>query len=230
MNGTNAKPSMSEGATLENLRAQVSEAQRNIEKLNASLASSRQRQGNLRVERESLILPARSQKDDRAQKRIHAIDAELVSIGQDIPDDEAALTKMQAPLDSAQNNLSAAEWELNRAAARQMLVAHLEGKFAANMEKAVRNLEEAFALAAEEDKRIAAALINFDPNLFQEADQLKFIARIRPILAGSKLRDILPIDTREFYPGNLTGRNFKSEDQRWYGQALEALDRLELIF
>ncbi len=44
------------------------------------------------------------------------------------------------------------------------------------------------------------------------------------------LRDVLPLDTREFYWSGAGERTAESEENDRYSDVLESLDRLELIF
>jgi len=220
-----------EETAFEDLRAFAEQAEKRVEKLTASLADSRLRRENLMAERGTLVLPARAEKNSAAQKRLLAIDEQLQALNRDIRDDEAALSYLAERLASAQQNVERAEWELKRAAVRKMITARLTGKTVAAIEKAVDALSEALSAAIDEDEAIRVAMLEFEPGLRREMKPLQMAGFERSRLAAWKLQGQLPVDTREF--GNnqaLRGREFADGDRQQYGQLLEALDRLELVF
>jgi chromosome segregation ATPase len=175
-------------------------------------------------------LPARSGKDASAQKRLYAIDEQLAVLKRDVADDGEALSELSAQFDSAQNDLERAEWECDRAAVRKLLTARIEGKTAAKLEKAANEFAEALKVAAEEDESIAAALVTFEPSLHQEAGDLKRRTRYRAQILSVKFVNLLCIDTTDARPSQLHGRDIREQDPVPFRAALEALDRLELVF
>ena len=218
---------------LESLRVCVAELNQATKGLTESLVSSRLRKDNLVAERGPLVLPARSQKDSRAQKRLNAIDEQLIPLKRDIADDEAALAELSAQLVLARNDVERAEWELRRVAVRRMIESCAQGKRAAMIEKAVNALSDTLQAAKDEDDAIRAAMLSFDPRLHRETRPLAAAESQRSSLAGWKLKDLLPIDITEFrypYRDVLSRMEFAEIDSRFLGTLLEAINRLELVF
>lgn len=216
---------------LEDLRTFADCADKEIRKLNASLVDSRRRQEDLTAERGSLVLPARSQKDGGAQKRLYAIDEQLSVLSRDIRDDEAALSELNSQLSSARQGLERAEWEQRRSGVRKLVEARLAGKKIAAIEKAVSELGVALQSAIDEDDAIKAAILEFEPGLRRETKPLQTAGFERSRLAAWKLRNVLPVDSREFgFSRAFADKQFADSDRRHYGELLDALDRLELVF
>jgi chromosome segregation ATPase len=226
----------SEESTVEDLRTFADRAEKAVDKLSASLADSRLRRENLTAERGSLVLLARSQKDSGAQERLYAIDEQLSVLNRDIRDDEAALSELNKQLSSAQQSLERAEWEQRRSVVRKMVQGRLTGKTTAAIEKAVSALVAALQAAIDDDEAIKVAMLEFEPRLRRETKPLQTAGSQRSRLAAWKLRSVLPVDRREFgFNGGYGGRaftkmQFADFDQRHFGELLEALDRLELVF
>ncbi len=217
--------------SLGELRARADGLESEVQKLEASLVASRLRQENLIAERGSLIVPARSQKNPDAQKRLRAIGEQSGPLAQDIADDEAALSELKGQLCSAEENLEREEWELQRTEVRRMLEARLKGKNLAAIEKAIRDLAVALQAAADEDEAVRVATLSFAPSLHREVSSLIKAGRERSRFAAWMLRDVLPVDTREL--GNnqaWTGRGFGDTDRLFYGRMLASLDGLSLRF
>jgi chromosome segregation ATPase len=217
-------------ATLENLRARAGELEAKVENLRTSLADSRRRLESLTAERGSLVLPARSGKDASAQKRLYAIDEQLAVLRRDVADDGEALSELSIHLGSAQNELERAEWERDRDAVRKLLTARIEGKTAAKLEKVANEFAEALKAAAKEDESIAAALVTFEATLHGEAGDVRRRTRHRAQILSVKFVNLLCIDTTQARPSQLHGRDIREEDPVPFRAALEALDRLELVF
>lgn len=218
-------------AALDGLRAQATGLEQKVNELAESLATSRLRCENLIAERGSLVVAARSQKNNTAQKRLNAIDEQLIPLKRNIQDDGAALAELSAHLVLAQNDVERAEWELRRAAVRKLIEERLAGKTAGAIEKAVNVLENALRAAKDEDELILSAMVRFEPRLGRETRPLRMATFERARLAAYKLKDQLPVDSREFgYNQVLKGKEFGESDRRQYGELLQALDRLELVF
>jgi chromosome segregation ATPase len=221
----------SEEPALEDLNALADRAEKAVNKLSASLADSRRRRETLTAERGSLVLPARSQKDSSAQKRLYAIDEQLSVLDRDVRDDEAALSELNKQLSSARENLERAEWEAGRAGVRKMIEARLTGKTVTTVEKAVDALAAALQSATDEDQAIRVAMLKFEPSLSRETRPLQMAGFQRSRIAAWKLQNLIPVDTREFgHSRALADKKFADFDRQHYGELLQALDRLELVF
>jgi flagellar biosynthesis chaperone FliJ len=216
-------------AAIAKLRSCVGELERGVEKLGKSLVECRGRREKLIAERGSLVLLARSGKDKAAQDRLYAIDEQLTPLKQNIADDESALAELTDQLESAQNNLFAAEWEARRSQLRERLIARLNSGVSEALEKATETLLTQMEAAIEEDRRIESLVVAFEPRLHGPASELRKLRRVRAELLGWRLRDVLPIDTRGQNVQAMQGREIATSDQRFYGGVLESLDRLELV-
>ena len=84
--------------------------------------------------------------------------------------------------------------------------------------------------ASEEDEQIALLLTNFEPNLRGSADELKKRASVRADIIGANLSNLLPIQLSSQFVRTMKGRDVDEVDRQSYALALEALDRLELVF
>jgi len=219
-----------ESAKFIDLRNRISDLERDIERIDGSLAESRRRRENLVAERGPLVLPARSQKNAAAQNRLHAIDEDLPQILRDIADDEAALAELTAQLTAAKNGLALAEWESERARVRKVLAARSVSKIGENLEKAARDLAAAVETATEEDKRVLAELFAFEPRLRRETNYSAAPMILRGRVLGFILRDCLPIDRRELMGGNWGEIILQGRDEAYFGALLKDLDHMELIF
>jgi chromosome segregation ATPase len=218
--------------SLGDLRARAGELKGQVEKLELSLGSSRGRLQELLAERSGLILPARSGNDRGAQKRLDAIDEQVPVLKRDLGLDEAALAELRAQLISAENAVELAEWEIRRAEVRERITARLTGKIDAAIEKAVDSLAAALKAAQDEDESIAAAVASFVPALGREVRTTQRSAgSARRNLAALRLRKLLPIDEMQI-KGWSFGEDPKFVDRtrQYYGEILEALDRLALVF
>ncbi|MGD1106943.1 MAG: hypothetical protein ABR865_07845, partial [Terracidiphilus sp.] len=133
----------------EGLEARIAELTEKRAKVDKSLSASRVRQATLASERQGLVLPARVNKDVKAQARLLAIDEDLVRILRDIADDTAAVSGLEEELQVMQNALTLAQWEGRRARVRQLLVARLDGKGGARLDKAAAAFGAALRTAAE---------------------------------------------------------------------------------
>ncbi len=203
---------------------------REIERLKSSIASARANLKEQKAIRGELVVLARVQKDKGAQNSLYAIDKDSTRDNQDIADDEAALREMEVQLDAVRNAIFAAEWEARRAELRAVLVAPLEGKNSAKPGKAAQTLASELKAASEEDEQIALLLTNFEPNLRGSADELKKRASVRADIIGANLSNLLPIQLSSQFVRTMKGRDVDEVDRQSYALALEALDRLELVF
>jgi len=220
-----------EEPTLEDLRTFATRAEKAVERLSASLLDSQRRVENLTVERRDLVVPARSGRDARAQKRLNEIDEQLSILRRDNLDDETALTNLRAQLTQAQNNLERAEWELERASVRRMIKGRLEGKSIAAIQDAVDTLAKAMQTAKDEDEAINVAMLKFEPALCRDSRPLRMASTMRSLVAAYKLQKVLPVDTREFGSSRtFEEKSFAFFDHHYYDELIEALDRLELVF
>ena len=232
---TKEAPKAKDFATLNDLRAFAEVEENRVETLKASLAEARMKRESLTAERDGLVMKARVEKDLGAQTRLNEIDGQLLTLNRDIGDDENVLKQLAEQLSSAQENLYRAEWEQGRSVVRKMIETRLTGKSVKAIEKAVEALNEALRAASNEDDAINAAMLEFEPGLAREMKPLQLAGSERSRLAAWKLRDVLPVDTREFprgYRGEwpLDGKTFAGSDQWQYEQLLKSLDRLELVF
>ncbi|MGD1106207.1 MAG: hypothetical protein ABR865_04120, partial [Terracidiphilus sp.] len=88
----------------------------------------------------------------------------------------------------------------------------------------------ALRTAAEEEDALVAEILAFAPELRLEATSLRKIGRGRAQLLAVRLRDVLPIDGREVPVRVADEWTAQSQEERYLRDALEALDRLELVF
>jgi hypothetical protein len=139
---------------------------------------------------------------------------------------------LQPQLTSAENAAELAEWEVRRAEVRKLVTARLTGKTAAAMEKAVDSLAAALKAALDEDESIAAAVASFAPSLHRSVRMIQRSAvSRRKKLAGGRLRDLLPIDTEELrFSDPWAAGKCADLDRQYYGDILEELDNLMLVF
>jgi hypothetical protein len=217
-------------ATPDELNMRIHQLQQNIDELTLSIETSQQKQSELATEREVLLLPARVNKDVDAQKRLHTIDSELMRVRKDISDDGAAIADLSKQIASAKNALDLAEWEGKRSEIRKAIVAHLENKSAAKLDKAVESLAKALKAAELEDDQLCSVLASFDPSLQSQVRDLRKLRDIREMVLGFKLREVLPIETNRFYSKGLEGMDAEWWDHNRYGNVLEVLNRMELVF
>ncbi len=118
---------------------------------------------------------------------------------------------------------------LRRAEVRKLIAARLTGNTAAAIEKALSALETALQTALDEDEATAVAMIAFVPSLTRAVGTtLRSGAAARGISAGRRLTKLLPIDTEQIRWGR--DEAFSDCDRRYYGDILEQLDGLELVF
>ncbi len=220
------------GTSLGDLRARAGELKGQVEKLELSLGSSRGRLQELLAERSTLILPARSGNDPSAQKRLNAIDEQSAVLKRDVADDETALAELRAQFTSAESDAELAEWEIRRAEVRKFITARLTGKTAAAIEKAIDSLATALKAARDEDESIARAVASFAPGLHRRGRMTQQSGdRVRGLLGALRLRDFVPIermDLRTF--SDAAHEGFVGWDRKYYGDILEELDNLVLVF
>lgn len=215
--------------TLKPIRDRITECEDGLTRLNESVAVSRSREAELEPEREKLILPARLSKNAEAQKNLHAIDLELARLRHDISDDEEAIAGLARELDSARKSLTVAIWEQKRDGIRDLLKSHLSANKLAFLQRAAESLVEALKSAEEEDKRVYLELLKFNPGLRREGQDIRNSCNIRGKIIAEVLRGVLPIETDPRH-NFFRDKQVAEEDQRFYGAAIEALDRLELVF
>jgi hypothetical protein len=194
------------------------------------MTADRQRIESLKAERRTLVPTARLQGDAGAQKRIVAIDSDLPALERGVADQETAFAVIVGQLAGVDGEIARAEWEEQRAELRELLENRLTGKVAADLEKKAAAFASALKAAAEEDERIAAALISFEPGLRGARDNLQTLKRIRAQILGFGLRKVLPIDTWGLTESRMDGRSAAASELRAYEAALESLNRLELVF
>lgn len=229
MSTTTAKSGEIEETELDELRTRVVALGSEIQKLEGSLATSRLRRENLIAERGPLILPARSQKNADAQKRLRTIDEGLAHLTRDVADDQAAISELKEQLRSAEERVVREEWEIRRAAVRKLLADRGRGATEAKLEKLASELAAALRAAAEEDECICAKVIAFERSLYGGISELRRRARERNNIIAAKFFGLLPIDTREVRPIVYSGKILGSEVGPVI-QTLAALDDLELVF
>jgi hypothetical protein len=231
---TTEEQNTNKSASLEALRNFASQKEGQVRKFEKSLVDAERRAENFAAERGSLLIPARSENDAKAQKRLSAIDAELAVLRPNIADDRAVLADLKAQLAAAQESVMRAEWELRRASVRAMIARRLSGKTAVAIRQAVDALNVAMRTAQEEDEAIRVATLEFEPSLGRDLRTLKMAGHERSRLASWKLRNVLLVDSREFgfgiREGVLEKAEFEAYDRRFYGELLERLGCLELVF
>ncbi len=208
---------------LDDLRAEAAELAGGIGTLAQSIADSRQQREALKTERGTLVLPARSGKDKGAQSRLHAIDEQLAVLNRDIEDDDEARVELKAQLTLVEREISLGEWEKERARVRALLVELLNSKKSANLQKMARDLVAALKEIEEDQGRVSTELASFDSRLRVRVNR----ESCRRILAWD-LADALPGDALTFAERASRGRVLSMEGD--FSTALEALDRLELVF
>lgn len=211
--------------TLEQLNVRVEELRKLIDERNASLAKNRQLQSERAMERETQVVPARALGNAGAQKRLRDIDAELVRIRCDISDDTAAIVELSTQLMSAEQDVERADWEAGRAKVRGLLVARMKSDAGSKLQKAAKDLAAAMDTAEKEDNELRTALIPFGRNFNFSA-----LRSLRVACVSFELMRQLQLDRNGFYGRAPHGRDSAADDQQYYGEALEALDQLELVF
>jgi hypothetical protein len=201
---------------------------KDISNLRDSIAASEARQSELEQERKSLLLPARLSKDNAAQKRLHAIDEELNRLKYDTADDGKVAEDLSKQLEQVQYDLAIAAWEDERASVRKILLAGAEDINAKRIEKATSELVAALQEAKGLDNKAASALIQFDRSLKHEMKRISSVSDYRSHVVAFLLRDFLPVDLRGLL-GKWPSGNINSYLRPVYDDAIEALDRLEVI-
>lgn len=221
-----------EEPTLENLRAIADLAEKRLQKFTASLVDSRARREKLVMERGSLVVPARVEKNTAAQKRLLAIDEQLVALNRDIKDDETVLSDLTEKLAFAHQNLERAEWEAKREEVRARLVSRIASGVDLQIEKAARQLASLLLSTAAQDEELSMALLRFDRHLRTEGGAIAKSGDMRARFVGLHLSKAAQniIDTRSVMPQFLDGRTAEEINRIVYQNAVKALDDLELIF
>ncbi len=222
------RESLGETKPEKTLEARIAELTEDLAKTDKSLSASRLSQATLASERQGLVLLARVKKDPKAQARLLAIDEDLVRIVRDIADYTSAVSELEEELEAAKNALTLAQWESRRAELRQSLLARLDGKGGARLDKAAAAFGAALRAAVEEEDAMVAELGAFAPKRYW--GELRKIRVGRAQLLAVRLRDVLPIDNREVPLRVADEWTAQSQEERYLRDALEALDRLELVF
>lgn len=211
-------------------RATPEELRKNLDDLNESLAASQRLQTELATERETLVLPARLIKSGKAQDRLRSIDAELARVRNDISDDAAAIVEISTQLTAAEQAAELAEWEERRAKVRRLLVARLKSDRGSKLQQAAKDMAAELDALKAEDNEIRAEILKFDPRLWDSLSPITHLPRYRGFHLGYELQKHLPIDKIQYYAASINAGDLAADDQKYFGQALEALDRLELVF
>jgi hypothetical protein len=222
-------PESAKQMSLEDHRVKVRELEQIIRELNESLDASRAELAGNKSDRATLILPARVRKDKLAQSSsLQEIDKQAIALRQTIEDDEAALRQVAERLAIERNAVTLGEWEEERNQIRKQLVALQGGEAYARVQRAVDELEASLKAAIEEEDRIGALLVAFEPSLHSLRGQLTYVRRSRAEILRFALHEPLEIN-----PGRQTTAQRESiggREQRAFEAAIESLDRLELVF
>lgn len=211
------------------LNQRVEQLQKKIDDRNESVATSQRLQSQLATEREALVLPARVEGDAGAQKRLREIDVQLAGVRRNISDDATAIAELGAQLTAAEQAVELAEWEERRAKVRSLLIARMRSNLGGKIQKAATDLAAALDAAKEKDDQIKAEILKFEPR-----KSLGFgISDLRGLRKHGVMFELmrqLEIETQAFYGSRAYRRDMAADDQKYFGQALEALDSLELVF
>jgi len=199
-----------------------------LAELNASLAASRARQAFLESERGAFVIPARVNRDAKAQARLLAIDEELGSIRRDVADDSAAISDLARKLEDAREALARAEWEQRRAELRKAVRSRMGAITGNKIDAAAAALVEALEEERTKDELLAQSLAEFDSSLRSVRNDIQRCAKGRGTILAAKLREFVPVQLfgREF---ELRDRSVLDGTERAYREALERLDSLELV-
>jgi DNA repair exonuclease SbcCD ATPase subunit len=212
------------------LNRRVEQLQKSLDDLNERLTASRQLQSQLATERETLVLPARVTGDAGAQKRLREIDTQLARARQDISDDATAIAELGAQLTAAEQAAELAEWEARRAKVRSLLIARLKSDRGSKLQKAAKALVAELDALESEDNEIRAEVLKFEPRLSGSVSPITYLPRHRGFHLGYELQKHVPIDRLQYYAGGIKAGDLAADDRKYFGEALEALDRLELVF
>lgn len=216
-----------EEAPLEKLKKRVEDLQKSIDERNESIAASQQLQTRLATERETLVLPARVAKDADAQRRLRAIDAQLVGVRQEISDDATAIAELGVQLTTAEQAVELEEWEQRRAEVRGRLIARMNRGVASNLQKLARDLKAGLDAAEKADKEIKDEISKFQRNV-PGCGEISLLHRLRK---NSVMRELMKSlwDPRDFVGQIPHERDMIADEEQYLGDVLNALDRLELV-
>jgi hypothetical protein len=210
-----------------------------IEQISKRIPLAQQRISELRTERETLIVPARVDRDVSAQKRIRAIDEELVPLQHDLLDDQVAVKDLSERLEAAEKVRIVAEWEEKRDKVRKMLRACRDGSIVADVLKAAEKLRSLLRKAAAQDEESRLALDTLNAPRLQSRMQIRRAHEALETAAALELLDDLPFDKRAVVPYRAlrtielpepTPLGVADGYRAIYDAALKELEDLELIF
>lgn len=210
----------------ERLEAQIAELTERLQELDECLSASRLRQATLASERQGLVLPARVNKDPKAQARLLGIDEDLTRILRDIALDTEAVSDLNKKLQAVQNALALAQREQHRAAVRGLLQARLDSNRAARIMKAAEQLRDLLQAAEREDAETYKALVEFDASFARSSKWIRRAHYLLGLSAGSVLTPVMEIDTRSVTPAQRE-RNAAEDDRRLHAEALRALEAMD---
>lgn len=215
---------------LDDPRGRIAGSEERLAKLNASLAAAQQRQLELRGERETLVRAARLDGNAAAQKRLYAIDEELAHLACDLSDDRALAENLSEELAAAERARIALDWEERREKVRGILASRLEGRTPAKVLKAAKDLAEALRTAEAEDREAYEALRRLDEGRTRSWKPVAVAHCDLARFATAELRNVLSVDTRGIQVGRISRIDIGEGYRRVYKEAVEQLDRLELVF
>jgi vacuolar-type H+-ATPase subunit I/STV1 len=230
MSAAKPSPVKTEEPTLETRRATVLETERTMREVSERLDASRAKLADWKADRRSLVHQARVCKDMLAQKSMYAVDEQTAVLAKDIADDEDALRDLGERLVSERNAAILAEWEEGRNQLRRQLAAYLRGGSFAKVEAATNELAALLNAAIDEQNQIAKLLVTFEPNLRNVAGALRETHGSRAEIVASKLHNLLPEGLRGAVVSSKREMDAGFYDRRALENAIESLERLELVF